>query len=101
YQLSYSGKGAGLSYQPRDPSYALSSTSLFGGYQPHAGFGKCNSQTSLHSPAGRWSEMRDSNPRHPAPKAGALPDCANLGKICFGVYGEIRTHDLLTHIQAL
>ena len=21
--------------------------------------------------------MRDSNPRHPAPKAGALPDCAN------------------------
>ena len=25
-----------------------------------------------------WSEMRDLNPRHPAPKAGALPDCANL-----------------------
>ena len=24
-----------------------------------------------------WSGMRDSNPRHPAPKAGALPDCAN------------------------
>ena len=23
-----------------------------------------------------WSEWRDSNPRHPAPKAGALPDCA-------------------------
>lgn len=22
--------------------------------------------------------MRDLNPRHPAPKAGALPDCANL-----------------------
>ena len=21
--------------------------------------------------------MRDLNPRHPAPKAGALPDCAN------------------------
>lgn len=24
----------------------------------------------------QWSEMRDSNPRHPAPKAGALPDYA-------------------------
>ncbi len=23
-----------------------------------------------------WSGWRDSNPRHPAPKAGALPDCA-------------------------
>ena len=23
-----------------------------------------------------WSGQRDSNPRHPAPKAGALPDCA-------------------------
>ncbi len=25
-----------------------------------------------------WSEWRDSNPRHPAPKAGALPGCATL-----------------------
>ena len=25
---------------------------------------------------GKWSGWRDSNPRHPAPKAGALPDCA-------------------------
>ena len=24
----------------------------------------------------KWSGQRDSNPRHPAPKAGALPDCA-------------------------
>ena len=24
----------------------------------------------------KWSGRRDSNPRHPAPKAGALPDCA-------------------------
>ncbi|SJM89104.1 hypothetical protein CRENPOLYSF1_100015 [Crenothrix polyspora] len=23
-----------------------------------------------------WSGWRDSNPRHPAPKAGALPNCA-------------------------
>lgn len=23
-----------------------------------------------------WSGQRDLNPRHPAPKAGALPDCA-------------------------
>jgi hypothetical protein len=28
----------------------------------------------------KWSGMRDSNPRHPAPKAGALPDCANPRK---------------------
>ena len=27
-----------------------------------------------------WSEQRDSNPRHPAPKAGALPGCAMLRK---------------------
>ena len=26
----------------------------------------------------KWSEWRDSNPRHPAPKAGALPGCATL-----------------------
>ena len=26
-----------------------------------------------------WSEMHDLNVRPPAPKAGALPDCANLG----------------------
>ncbi len=25
-----------------------------------------------------WSEWRDSNPRHSAPKADALPDCATL-----------------------
>ena len=30
----------------------------------------------LHSTAKEWSGMRDLNPRHPAPKAGALPDCA-------------------------
>ncbi len=24
----------------------------------------------------KWSGRRDLNPRHPAPKAGALPDCA-------------------------
>ena len=27
-----------------------------------------------------WSGWRDSNPRHPAPKAGALPDCATPRK---------------------
>ena len=26
----------------------------------------------------KWSEWRDSNPRHLAPKASALPDCATL-----------------------
>ena len=28
------------------------------------------------SEVGEWSGWRDSNSRHPAPKAGALPDCA-------------------------
>ena len=28
-----------------------------------------------------WSGWRDSNSRHPAPKAGALPDCATPRKI--------------------
>ena len=28
-----------------------------------------------------WSEMRDSNPRHPAPKAGALPTALIPGLI--------------------
>ena len=27
-----------------------------------------------------WSGWRDSNSRHPAPKAGALPDCATPRK---------------------
>ena len=30
---------------------------------------------------GKWSGWRDSNSRHPAPKAGALPDCATPRKI--------------------
>jgi hypothetical protein len=36
--------------------------------------GRCSIQMSY----GRsiWSGWRDSNSRHPAPKAGALPDCA-------------------------
>ena len=28
-----------------------------------------------------WSEWRDSNPRHPAPKAGALPTALHPGNI--------------------
>lgn len=31
-----------------------------------------------HSDPEKWSEWRDSNPRHSAPKADALPDCATL-----------------------
>ena len=30
----------------------------------------------------KWSGWRDSNSRHPAPKAGALPDCATPRIIC-------------------
>ena len=29
---------------------------------------------------GKWSGWRDLNSRHPAPKAGALPDCATPRK---------------------
>jgi hypothetical protein len=29
-----------------------------------------------------WSGWRDSNSRHPAPKAGALPDCATPRNLC-------------------
>ena len=32
------------------------------------------------SEVGVWSGWRDSNSRHPAPKAGALPDCATPRK---------------------
>ncbi len=36
--------------------------------------GRCSIQMSYKRVV--WSGKRDSNPRHPAPKAGALPDCA-------------------------
>src|SRR5690606_10980839 len=32
----------------------------------------------IHRNLDQWSEWRDLNPRHPAPKTGALPDCATL-----------------------
>jgi len=35
-------------------------------------------QTSRALPRRGWSEMRDSNSRPSAPKADALPGCANL-----------------------
>ena len=37
-----------------------------------------------------WSGWRDSNPRHPAPKAGALPNCATP-RFSFSVAGQFKT----------
>ena len=51
------------------------------GFEPatHGLEGRCSIQLSYGriNRAAIWSGMRDLNPRHPAPKAGALPDCAN------------------------
>ena len=51
--------------------------------------GRCSIQMSY----GRliWSGWRDSNSRHPAPKAGALPDCATPR---LPVSEEDNTHSL-------
>ena len=42
--------------------------------------GRCSIQMSygriVEFTMPKWSGWRDSNSRHPAPKAGALPDCA-------------------------
>ena len=46
------------------------------------------------------SRMKDSNLRPPAPKAGALPGCANP-RITNGTLGEIRTPDFQIRNPAL
>ena len=44
--------------------------------------GKGNNSNYLQTErSSRWSGWRDSNSRHPAPKAGALPDCATPRKV--------------------
>jgi hypothetical protein len=42
---------------------------------PSAGFG--DRYAAVNTSEIYWSRMRDSNPRPSAPKADALPDCAN------------------------
>ena len=54
---------------------------------------KKNCRFYTKSTVGKWSERRDLNPRQPAPKAGALPDCATprnesrrtVGTVGFGL----------------
>ena len=44
-------------------------------------FGKVSNSNYLQTErSSRWSGWRDLNSRHPAPKAGALPDCATPRK---------------------
>ncbi len=48
-----------------------------------------------------WSEHKDSNLGPPAPKAGALPDCAILRNEVYGVANGTRTHDNRDHNPGL
>ena len=48
----------------------------------------------------QWSRVGDSNPWPPAPKAGALPNCAN-SRFCYGAPEVIRTLDPLIRSQIL
>ena len=43
--------------------------------------------TTHHSQEAMWSVLKDLNLRPPAPKAGALPDCAKHGKECRSIPG--------------
>ena len=38
----------------------------------------------------KWSEWRDSNPRHSAPKADALPGCATLRNLISYAFQVVR-----------
>ena len=56
-------------------------------------YGRIQSQPIQPNPtAGKWSGMRDLNPRHPAPKAGALPDCANP-RMTYQAVSNERAHN--------
>ena len=78
-------------------------TRLEGGCSIQLSYGHILDQTFAGS-IKRWSEWRDSNPRHSAPKADALPGCATLRRLktdCVSsgahINGEIRYRQRKKH----